>query len=951
MTDIRQLMYNPFTDKETKLDPYGRTAKKIYKYMIDEEGTTSDSVLPEDLNYNNGRFNRIKLQQDLSNVRRITYQQVKDIELIETYFRDIFSQYKGQTIKRIIKYTLDGEVIEKKEIVDIPMNYSSWWTNTGLHFLILDSETFIFSDDMNAGLDPKFQAQMLILSLDKVEKENYNQYFLDGVAHCFLHPIKNWANDCLDEAKSKSAKGRYSKIIKDVVKLEVQHAKGVSEDSIAQICNLLQIGIEIDLPSTLINKKTKYIEYQSHKKPLKVFKFINTRLNHIELNECKSKDEFVECDKLTLMDIYKNSQSNDEFVMWKESKDAGVNQVNTLSQVYKLVEVGGYKDIVQEFQNHNNLHDYKVSHYDNIALSNFLISNCLSNQSIILDAEWMEQDLEFEDESDSDDEDGMFSDQPAPALKHPKGLNHIDMKKSYSRAMDCPQYEGYLGKVSDFRRCNRIIGLGIYQVQNIKFNGNDLIENLKVFHDGVGYPSPELKYYQGLGITFDIIGGCWGSSFDIEFTDDMFKKEGGVSHYCKWYGTTCSHSTKDRFNFSCKDIEFAKLNAYNEKDADIRYNEYTGNGVIEYNKKAVYHQYHIGAFITSYARLNMFNQLHKFHDIKQIVAVQVDGIYYKGDVETTDLFVSKDRITIDSIETESYVDKMNGSYFDDDEFSGDFRTHNMVEVHTGAGGCGKTHLNLTDKGFQSILYVAPSWKLARTKTKEYDCKSSVFHYLLDKDPDKWKTIRKNYSTLIIDEISMLAEADKNIILKRFNKLKIIFCGDIGYQLPPVQGSEFILGSLPSQHHTTNHRCKCLKLANVLKTLRAGITDGNEFIDNSRSCYFGINVIESSTIDYNVKDLIITATHKQKDAYTERYKDKDKYVVLENSRDHSNGEIVYEKIPKTKMEMRHAFTIHSIQGETATETLFIDMNKMRSMRMLYTAISRAKFLHQIVFIRS
>ena len=137
MTDIRKLMYNPFTDKETKLDPYGRTAKKIYKYMIDEVGTTSDSVLPEDLNYNNGRFNRIKLQQDLSNVRRITYQQVKDIELIETYFRDIFSQYKGQTIKRVIKYTSDGEVIEKKEIVDIPMNYSSWWSMTGLHFMIL----------------------------------------------------------------------------------------------------------------------------------------------------------------------------------------------------------------------------------------------------------------------------------------------------------------------------------------------------------------------------------------------------------------------------------------------------------------------------------------------------------------------------------------------------------------------------------------------------------------------------------------------------------------------------------------------------------------------------------------------------------------------------------------------------------------------------------------------
>ena len=921
MTDIRKLMYNPITDKETKIDPYGRTAKNIYKYMI-EEGATPDSVLPEDLNYNNGRFNRIKLQQDLSNVKRITYQQVKDIELIESYFRDIFLKYKGQTIKRVIKFTLEGQVVEQQETIPIPMNFSSWWTNSGLHFFIIDSETFIFGDDMNAGLDPKFQAQLLILSMDKAKEENYNQYFLDGVSHCFLQPVKNWANDCLDQAKSKSAKGRYSKIIKDIVKLEVQYVKGVSEDSIAEICNLLQIGIEIDLPSTLINKKTKYIEYQSHKKPLKVFKFINTRLNHIELNECKSKDEFVECDKPTLMDIYKKCKSNDEFVMWKESKSEGVNQVNTLSQVYKLVEAGGYKEIVQEFQNHNNLHDYKVSHLDNLALSNFLIANCLSNQSIILN-----QDYDIQ------------------------GLNHIDMKKSYSRAMDCPQYEGYLGKVSDFRRCDRIIGLGIYQVQNIKFNGNDLIENLKVFHNGVGYPSPELKYYQGLGITFDIIGGCWGSSFDIEFSDDMFKKEGGVSHYCKWYGTTCTHSLKERFNFSCKELEFAKLNAFNEKDADIRFNNYTGNGLIEYKKKAVYHQYHIGAFITSYARLNLFNQLHKFHDIKQIVAVQVDGIYYKGDVETTDLFVSKDKITIDYIETESYVDKMNGSYFDDEDFSADFRTHNMVEVHTGAGGCGKTHVNLTDKGFQSILYVAPSWKLARTKAKDYDCKSSVFHYLVDSDPDKWKTIRKHYSTLVIDEISMLSEGDKNLILKRFNKLKIIFCGDIGYQLPPVRGIEFILGDLPSHEHTTSHRCKCEKLAKVLKILREGIKDGNEFIDNTKSSYFGINVIESSTIDYNVKDLIITATHKQKDIYTERYKDKDKYVVLENSRDYSNGEIVYEKIPKTKMEMRHAFTIHSIQGETATEKLFIDMRKMRSMRMMYTAISRAKYISQIVFIRS
>ena len=115
--------------------------------------------------------------------------------------------------------------------------------------------------------------------------------------------------------------------------------------------------------------------------------------------------------------------------------------------------------------------------------------------------------------------------------------------------------------------------------------------------------------------------------------------------------------------------------------------------------------------------------------------------------------------------------------------------------------------------------------------------------------------------------------------------------------------------------------------------------------------FDIDIISADDIDYNVKDLIITKTNESKDVYTEKYKDLEKYVVLENTRDYSNGEIIYSKPDKVRVEPRHAFTIHSIQGETATEKLFIDMNKMKSVRMLYTALSRAKYLNQIILIRS
>jgi len=405
---------------------------------------------------------------------------------------------------------------------------------------------------------------------------------------------------------------------------------------------------------------------------------------------------------------------------------------------------------------------------------------------------------------------------------------------------------------------------------------------------------------------------------------------------------------KERFSFNCKDIKFAKINAHYDEDTDIRYNETSKVGLIEYTKKNIFHSFHIASFITSYARLNMIEQLQKFK-LEQLVAIQVDGIYYTGDVELTDLFCKKEKITIHHINKDSrYVEP----YFLclDDYNMADNREHNMREVHTGPGGCGKTHLNLTDKGFVSPLYVAPSWKLARNKKNEYGCESSVFFRLIAKDPSLSFPIIRYSSVLIIDEISMLSNEHKDIILKRFPHHKIIFCGDIGYQLPPIEGSLFEIGNIPEKSHTTNHRCKCKKLYKILQSLREKINKGSflTFIKSGEKQYFGMKVVED--IDYKPEDLIIAATHKQKDAHTKKFKHLEKYTVLENTRDYSNGDIIFHKPDKVRCELRHCFTIHSIQGETAKNKLFIDMNKMTSMRMFYTALSRAKTLDQIVLFR-
>jgi ATP-dependent exoDNAse (exonuclease V) alpha subunit len=116
-------------------------------------------------------------------------------------------------------------------------------------------------------------------------------------------------------------------------------------------------------------------------------------------------------------------------------------------------------------------------------------------------------------------------------------------------------------------------------------------------------------------------------------------------------------------------------------------------------------------------------------------------------------------------------------------------------------------------------------------------------------------------------------------------------------------------------------------------------------------------IDRSIMDYQINDFIICNTNKQKDEYTLRYTgmfDKEKYNITSNNyTGYSNGEIIIAsdelKHVKTK-EIRHGFTIHSIQGETAENKLFIDTRRITSSQMIYTALSRARRFDQVYLLK-
>lgn len=1011
MSENKIRIYNPLKNRFINVNEYGLAAKKLYRLYIDELDTPAENILPQGLKYNQetGYFTKSKTLKEkiiYSKVEKYTY--IKDFSTdaqqkrIPSIVKNILSKHKGKSIK--VMTFRNGEVFNEG-VIDIPNSYASWWKSSGFFrsYLMVDSDFNIFSkeenlidpmadegdNNYNVLKDKKNQGTLIIDILKKVKAQKYAQSFLDGINHCFFTPIKSWAEGCLEDAKSKTAEKRYKSYVNKINNYLNIYNTGLPEDKIQEVCDDLQISIEVDLPS-LYDKKVKLLNYQSNKKPLKIFRFINTRIDHVEINDVKSLDTFEEVeDKYAMADIEKKLQDEGQFYFYKYN-DGYPSKIYTFDKIYKLVD--DYSEIVSKFQEDNNLDKYKIDHLKTTDLSRFCLAAVKTNGTI----DFVKNIHKIKKEE----------------------VHHIDMKRAYTKSKDCPYYKGILGKITDFRKTDKIMGTGLYEIENIKIN-NPMFKKLNFIFNYNIYTNAELEYYKDNGVEYDIVGGCWGSTIDLDFgkgeEDDtgMYSRVGeeGPRVYCKWYGCLTLHDLNNKFRFYTSSEKFTELYNHaldNDYYGNIYYQEETpysdAFGVIEYKKRQVFHQAQIASFIVAYQRISILEQL-KNIDIKNVVRVCVDGIYFKGDkVPLTKNFNYKPNKTFENEAGQEYcVNHYDyGLKYDYDAYNFDSmpRINNQYEFHKGPGGTGKTHYNLTDKGLVNVLFVAPSWKLARRKQADYGCDSTTFYHILTADPDVWRKIEKKYSVLVIDEVSMLSNYNKNLIINRYRDHKIIFCGDVNYQLDPVYspyevekdlvgnflptylkyyfndngkninswlGNQNILMDnslqegimkkelieIPTIEHNIMHRCKCPLLKQNLLMLREII--GKRAIDRISEKELN-NLIngkfqEKENIDYKIEDYIITNTHKKKDVYSEKYKDILKYYVKQNTRDYCNGMIVFNEKPiGAQSEIRHGYTIHSLQGETALSKLFIDINGIKSIKMLYTAISRAQYWHQVVFIK-
>ena len=879
------------------------------------------------------------IKPDLSKLRKALMLNIGNDIVVE--YRT--TRYDGTPVNMNISYT-------------VPRNFSSWWKGITQNDWMYDSENSYFQHYEQRG-------KLFIYKQNiNINSSKIKQYFRDGITHCMFQPIRLWAEDKVSEVVNTRAGERYKAILNKIKKYEIKYDKGVPEDAIGEICNSLQIDIKIDLPFGL----NKFIDAKSEKKQLKQFEFLNTRLNHIDHNELVKTNDKEEVSRDELNEIKKELDNNNEFYTYKKDLK-GISSIESLTKSYKLCN--DYGRVVNEFEKTTGLKYCKLDDIDDRVLSDFIQEGMNYNSTVdFQDIKEFYTEEEDEEERELEDGEEYYTGEeveiPVNLIIDASRVNHMDMTKAYANSKSCNFYEGYLGKITDLRQTDKIEGVGMYKITDLNFEKCDkkfirYNDTLKIYIDNNVYCSPELKLLTSLNVEYKIVSGCWGvKPIDFDFNEEMMtKKDEGTPYYSKWAGANDSHRLEKNI-WMKGNADYFKVIKDNCEEGTVKL-YYNGEGCISVKKQHNFHLAHITAFITAYLRLNMIEQLMSMK-YESIIRICVDGIYYTGEmVKCLNVFRPKNGLNFNNIAGSSYVSVAVKRKLEMVDIKP--REHYLRELHLGAGGSGKTEYNLTDKGLIKPMFIPPSWKLARSKMNEKGVQSTVLAIALSNDPQKREFIKSIANTLIIDEVSMMTEGQKNELFKLYGDMKIIMCGDLGFQLAPVEGVEMDTSGFDNiMRHKTDYRCRDPILREMKLCLRNMITmdvpnvEINEWVVNEfklkNRC---IDIIQLQN-EYRIDDMILSGTNKIKDIYTNLFTgkfEKEKYYVLEKSNTYSKGDIVIgEKPVNCKSEIRHCFTTHSIQGETAKFKLFIDSNKMFSPRMYYTAISRARTLDQIYIIK-
>lgn len=757
---------------------------------------------------------------------------------------------------------------------------------------------------------------IVILKADNISPAYIKQIYRDGEVHCVLNPLYTMWIKMARASESNAAKKRLIQIAKRLKGMEKKYPNGVPEDDMEKIGKICRRCIVIH---DIIGNVTK--RYNSS--CTKMVHFTNTRLNHLEQGHLTLDKTWIMVSAEEMEQILKEHNDNNYFYLFDGNLQSGICQ--SLRSVRGAWSVENpEREIFSEFSKSQGIQHYGINPVKYPELNAFVKEARIINSA------------------------------PTPLCEDPndmEGVEHIDVEKAYTQHKHAPFYSGFMGHITNWRRLTNIDidfindHVGIFQFR-VLTNPSVMLKKLGL-RIGTVYtlPSPEIRYFISQGMTVRLLAGCWGSTFDLEYTPEMLENR----RYCTWAGKQGSDHPEQSFTMK-GNREWAAYLKHELGDEYVLYFADMEMIVVKVPKKFYQTRHHILAFITSYCRLNMMSIMEKVEG--ELVKVVLDGLYYRGAIPDIEIphKIKEKRTHIGFRDAWYYPSEIDTSQWA--EYNPSF---DGSAVLAGAGGCGKSYSVFTDKGLIKPLYVVPSHVLGRKMQMSHTCTYTTIHKFIGNECRSFKEDHYEPAVAFIDELTMIDADWIEKAVKMYPHTMFLIAGDIDekqwYQCRngcPGKFSKVWIPNWKYIHYTTDYRSKCEELKACKMAIRDEMkrifTDGNS-CDNARMMLFmyekhKVLPFTEAVKQHVVGDTWIAGTHR----VNKLLLDKDIVSGFINS----DKEIVKEG----EGEKRGSFTIHSFQGLTIDEgKVFICVSDAFEYAMIYTAVSRCVRMDQVVFFRA
>ena len=690
------------------------------------------------------------------------------------------------------------------------------------------------------------------------------QVFRDNSSNtCVFNSIRSAVMEYMKNVSFKT-QANYRTMLNKLDRLEPLYRNGVPQDEIKKIADTLGVVIEID---DVIGNE--YLKFGVQQKRVKI-RLRNVRENHVEHYTNRKE---IEVDDDWIMEKYRELKEKGEFYIVKNSVDR-IRRLETADCTFvcpdKNAEI--FKVLNKQIE------DCGIDALQNPSLNKFLLEGRIINSTPV-----------------------SFS----PFTERTKLW---DMKRAYVQMKECPYYAGILMKIWVYQKTSCIVGLGIYQV---KIDRDTKMSRKFGLNKGgfITLPSPELQFWKDNGVSYSVIGGCWGSGGDLEFNYEIVNGK----LYNEWIGKLSMNE-----NYPNKSYTFAGNSEFASHLKSLYpFTRYWTNGEIEvkipHKKLITYH--HIYAFITSYCRITMLEAMKG----KNIQAVLLDGIYTEDEI-TNPLFVEKEIGKKWCYSVDSWYSMGKKKEFVNGNFTGNSLLY-------GSGGCGKSWSVFNDLGLLDVLYVVPTRELGEKSGRKW----TTIHKLIGENCIPYCEEFYIPAVIFIDELTMIPDCMIEKAIQMYGGSMILIGGDVDgerhYQCRNGRPSAFreIYNNWKVWNmieYCNDYRAKDVELKKLKCSLR----------EYMKEIYTDGEVGDSRKIRDWLKNRY---THISIDSALKMSSDSDIWIVGT----HKVGDLIDKE--------KH--TIHAFQGQTISDKKVFITNDYFEYAMPFTAVSRVERLDQIVFV--